>query len=163
MKQSFEDKAQALDNLMKHTCQQYLLVIKGETHTAVTMRGSVPDLLFMAHSICDSIHEKLEDMFGKEMADGLIKSVIMTDEEIHEKNKQMLADMDKKKEIPSWLKKLMDIEEDLMDEDDDEDEDDSADEADSEEEDEQDDDDGDTPDITVRVDIHHHDGDDDNE
>ena len=156
--QSFEDKAQALDNLMKHTCQQYLLVIKGEVHTAVTMRGSVPDLLFMAHSICESIHDKLEETFSKEMADEFIKSVIMTEEEIHEKNKQMLADMDKK-EIPSWLKKLMDIEEDLMDEDDD----DSTDEADGEEEDEQDDDEGDSPDFTVRVDIHHHDGDDDNE
>lgn len=150
-KQTFESKCDALKNLLEHTCDTYILVIKGKEDTCIAVHGVMPDLLFMTNELCATLRKNIVDTFhSEEAADRIMQSVLMTTEEIEERAKEFV----KENKLPKWLRKLMELEDE---------EDDSTDEADSEEEDEQDDDDGDTPDITVRVDVHHHDGDDDNE
>ena len=79
-----------------------------------------------------SVKAGLVKQYGERIANKMMKAVSMTDDELRE-------NLEQKKEIPAWLKKLMNIdfdEDDItFDDEDEEDEDDSVDETDRDEED----------------------------
>jgi len=149
----FVEKCKALHELMDRTCDVFMMAIEGDTKATVQMKGSLPSLLYLMNSMCNSLRNDMTKKFGKDFAENMLASILMTREE-------MEADVKKRmeKSIPDYLRKLMELTED-----------DSTDEADDEEvgddedQEEEADDDGDDPDLSVRVDLHVHNGDDDSE
>ena len=153
MKQSFEDRNGALNSLLKNTCDSYIFIEKGKERTGVGIKGNTPDLLWMMRHAYEAIHSELEKKFGVETADRLCKTIVMSYEEMDKEIASMKEEVEEK--IPEWLLNLLRKAEEEID---------STDETDSEEDEEADDDDeGSSPDISVRVDLHHHHDDGDRE
>ena len=152
----FESKCNAINGLLKTTCKYFVFVTEDGEELNVQAQGPAPTLLHMCNRLCNAVRKNLEEHMPERLVDDLMKSVIKTDDEIDEDYEKLKSDLDDKT-IPDWLKKLMD----MVDEE--EDEDDSTDEADDDEEEDEDEDDGDgtNPDLSVRVDLHVHSGDDD--
>ena len=152
MDKQWKDKNKALNSILKSSCEAFIFCDKCEDGTAVGMKGNTPDLLIMMRNACTAIHGELVRKFGKECADALIKTILMTEDEMDEE----LENMKKKVQgIPKWLRRLMELEEK---------ENDSTDEADSEEEEEEEDGDNpDSSDSSVHIHLHLHDSDDSGE
>ena len=156
----FTAKTEAFNSLLKSSCDAFIFINKGEHQTAVGIKGSTPDLLQMMNSAYRAIREELEKRFGDKAAEEMMKTITYDEAQIERE----LETLKKKnashsKEMPKWLRKLMELEKEDEDEDED---DDPVNETECEEEDEEDDDDfGDSSDISVRVDLHVHDSDDD--
>ena len=144
----FAMKCKAINNVIDKTCDVFVCGIKGEHQTSIQVKGSPADLMYIMHEIVSSLRDKMNESMPEELTEKLLSGILKTDEEIHE---ELEAKM-KEKGIPDWLKKLMaEVNDDSTDE--------ADDEEDEDESEEDDDDTGDTPDISVRVDIHHHNGD----
>ena len=105
--------------------------------TSVMEYGRPSDLLFLLHSQYHSVKNALVKQYGEPLTEKMMRTVSMTDDELN-KELKTLQEEKKNKEIPAWLKRLMeiDIDEDEISYDDEEEEDDtdlSTDEVDGDE------------------------------
>jgi len=119
----------------------FICAIMDDEKTSVMEYGKSSDLMFLLHSLYHSVKNALVKQYGEPLTEKMMRSVSMTDDELNKELKTMQEEK-KNKEIPAWLKKLMDIdfdEDDISyDDEDEEDEDDtdlSTDEVDGDEED----------------------------
>lgn len=90
-----------------------VLLTEGGGHQGVAVKGKAVDLLYMTRELVISLREAMRNEFGAECTEELLKTVLLTRDEMKEKVEE------KAKSIPSWLKRLMNVE----DEDDDDAED----------------------------------------
>lgn len=150
-------KSEALDGLLKNTCDEFIFANKNGDHVAISMKGTEEVLISLARTLCKSLRESLEEHHPKELVDKLMQTILKSDEQLDAEVDQM------KKEIPMYLKRLMGLLEDLEKEN----PDDSADETDGKEEDDSceksDKADGIDPDVRIRLDHFLHNIHDDNE
>ena len=147
-KSEFTSKCKAINNVIDASCDVYVFATKSEGQTSFQVKGTPADCMYLLHELVDSLRNKMYEDMPHELVEQLLKSILKTDDEIHDEVNAR---------IPAWLKKMMDLD------DEEEDEDDTTDEADDDEEEDEaeDDSDGTNPDLSVRVDLHVHSGDDD--
>ena len=116
-----------LNRILNKHGKPYVFAMFDDEKTSVMEYGNPSDLLFLLHSLYHSVKNALVKQYGKSIAEKMMRSVSMTDEEIRDDLKSMKEK--KQKEIPAWLKRLMEIdfdEDDItFDDEDEEDEDDT--------------------------------------
>lgn len=115
---------------MQKTYDSFVMVGKHGDRTAVGVKGKPVDLLNLTRELVCQLREEMGKHLGEDITDILLKTLVMTDEELDEAIREQKAD------IPEWLKKLMHRDDEEEEEDDDEDGEDVQDdtESDSEEE-----------------------------
>lgn len=125
-------EAERLHRILTRQGKPYVCAITDDEKTTDMVNGKPSDVLYMLHCLYHSVKAGLVKQYGERIANKMMKAVSMTDDELRE-------NLEQKKEIPAWLKKLMNIdfdEDDItFDDEDEEDEDDSVDETDRDEED----------------------------
>ena len=98
------------DTLTDNACH-YLMIIKGEEETVVSVNADTIDLLWMLHKLYKDTAVLLTERHGEELAEEFMKTIPMTDDEIEAENKRIMQKCQKKTiDIPAWLKRLMKIE-----------------------------------------------------
>lgn len=127
MAKNEDPKTQKIYDALKKKGGPFLLASTDVEKTEVYVHGLPSDLLYLLHKAYYVVYDELLEMFPKRLAEELMKAVTLTDDEV----KAAVEEPKEKKEIPAWLRKLMDLEEE---EDEEEDEDDSTDEIIREEE-----------------------------
>ena len=129
MEELFKAKNEAINQMLRSTCDTFIFANKGKSECAIGIMGNTPDLLMLLHETCKAVRSQIELKLGKRIADELIGTVILTDDEVREETKRLEDEMyemkakieDAPAEIPAWLKRLMKLEEkDAEKEDDDE-------------------------------------------
>lgn len=126
-------EAERLHRILTRQGKPYVCAITDDEKTTDMVNGKPSDVLYMLHCLYHSVKAGLVKQYGERIANKMMKAVSMTDDELRE-------NLEQKKEIPAWLKRLMeiDIDENEISYDDEEDEDDtdcSVDETDRDEED----------------------------
>ena len=99
-----------------------VLLTEGDGHQGVAVKGKAVELLYMTRELVISLREAMRNEFGAECTEELLKSVLLTRDEMKEKVEEIA------KSIPSWMKRLMDLEaeEDDVEDDEPDDSDDDA-------------------------------------
>ena len=128
----FKNKTEVLNKVLQGACKHYVFVHSSGDNTSVGMSGPLPTLCYMAHELCNSIRKEAEKIVGEKGADKLVRDIVLTDDELLAKSSERLEE--EKHRIPKFLRKLMELEDELEEEDDD----DSTDETDSEEDEDED-------------------------
>lgn len=130
-------EAERLHRILTRQGKPFICAIMDDEKTSVMEYGKSSDLMFLLHSLYHSVKNALVKQYGEPLTEKMMRTVSMTDDELNKELKTMQEEK-KNKEIPAWLKKLMDIdfdEDDISyDDEDEEDEDDSVDETDGDEE-----------------------------
>lgn len=128
-KENMNDKK--LNEVFDHISEDYdtvVLLTEGGEHHSVAVKGKAVDLLYVTRELVMSLREAMRNDFGAECTEALLKTVLLTRDEVKEKAEE------KAKSIPSWMRRLMDLEAEADDVEDDE-PDDSDDDSDEEDDD----------------------------
>lgn len=114
-----EQKTNEVRNLVDKYYDQYIVLADHDSHMIMAQKATPHNSLFMIREYIKELRNTLTNKFGAKLAEELLKSVLLTEDEMREEVQK------KNEEIPSWLKRLMNVEED--DDDDAEDESDDSD------------------------------------
>ena len=133
----FRMKATEINDLAKKYFDSFVIVGNCNTkeQTSIAVKGNTQEMLYLTRELIKSIREAIEPKFGKECTEELLKSTLLTEDELKYEVKKQVD------EIPAWLKNLMDLnaeedDDDAEDEQDDSDDDSDEDGDDTEAEDE---------------------------
>ena len=107
----FTKLARGLSGFVSNTFTKSIVILSDDEQMSISVKGSAEELLSMTNELIKSIREEFEKKLGKPLTEALLKTVLFDDERIAKENRKM-----DKGEIPAWLKKLMELEEEDDDE-----------------------------------------------
>lgn len=99
-----QNTAEVTFEYLRDRYDKYIFIAQGAEQTVQIAQGSPYELITMVRGILVTLRDRLKKNFPESFVDRLIKGAAMTDEELS-------AEVNAKKEIPAWLKRLMEIEE----------------------------------------------------
>ena len=100
----FSDK---LYEIVKEENIHCIFIDDDDDTTGVILHGKPIDLIYMLHKAYWCLRDQIAKDTNEETANSMMKVVTMPIEKIQEENKKM------EQKIPSWLRKLMDLEKEL--------------------------------------------------
>ena len=106
----YDEKCKAVHNVAGAFFDSFVFATQDEKYSTVCVKGTMPDLLYLAHELIEDIRGKIIGQLGEEAADDLIGMVIKTTDELREEAENEIEKHEG--EIPRWLKKLLELEED---------------------------------------------------